>query len=109
MAVAAIINEEANKCADCVDFRSIDDRAPVARAPYQPRACKNAEVRRERVMRATNFLCDSPCAKTARFGTHQKLKDCEPRGLTQGRERCERVRRGHPVPSGGGTDVTHNG
>ena len=57
-------------------------------------------------MRATNFFGDSASSKTMRLCTHQKLEDCEPRGLTQGRERCERVRRGHPVAARGRADVS---
>jgi hypothetical protein len=36
------------------------------------------------------------------------LENCEPSGLTQGRKRCERVRRGHAVATRGWADVTDN-
>ena len=60
-------------------------------------------------MRATNFVGDGASSKTMGFCAHQKLKNSEPRWLTQGGERGECVRGRHPVAARGRADVSDNG
>ncbi|MGA7151971.1 MAG: hypothetical protein WBY84_11315 [Pseudolabrys sp.] len=59
-------------------------------------------------MRTTYLVGNGPGSKATGLRTHQKLENCEPSGLTQGRKRCERVRRGHAVATRGWADVTDN-
>jgi hypothetical protein len=82
MAVAAVIDKEANQRADGIYVRAVDDRASVTRASHQSRTRKNAEVRREGIVRTTNFFRDDARSKTIGFCGRQKLEDCEPSGLS---------------------------
>jgi hypothetical protein len=109
MAVAAIGREKGDQRANAFDIGAVDDRTTVARATYQSRAGKYADVRRQRIVRAADRSCDRAGREPVRLGAHEQPENFEPRRLTKRRQGRERVRGRHPVAVLGRTDVADHG
>ncbi len=86
MAAAAICDEEPDQGPHAVHVGSVDDRAPFARSTNQSRASKNADVRRQRVRRASYRLRDRAGREAAGLVVHEEAEHPQPGLLTQGGE-----------------------
>jgi hypothetical protein len=87
MSTAAVGNKKTDERADAFDVGPIDYRTTVPRAADQSRTGKNAQMRRERVVPATDKICDGSSRQAVRLGAHETLKNFKSRWLAQGGER----------------------
>lgn len=98
MPVAAIGDEKGDESANSLNVGTIDYGTAVARAAYQSGSSKNAQVRRERVMRTPDHVGDRASRKAIGFRPHESPKYLEPSRLAQCRECSKSMRRRHRVP-----------
>ena len=92
MTIATVGDQERDQRAHAFDIGAVEDGAAIARAPDEAGAGQNAEMARERVVRAAHRLGDGAGRKPARPALHQQPENREPCRLAERRQRGQRMR-----------------
>ena len=109
MAIATIGHEKGNERPDTVDVGAINYGATVTCSAHEPGSSENAEMRRQGIVWASDFIRERAGGEAAELRPHENAKNLKPCWLPERRERRKRMRRGHLVSVLLRSDVADHG